>query len=133
MAGAVAGQEGEWEVKINNVDSAADYILTLGVVDTVVVGPILWQPSDGLASKRFYFVIAAGGRKPKFLLHGIDVPEDEADSVRAQLIAALMRPSFTIHVVDDELAMARICEQIWPCERSRGLRKSVEREREGAA
>ena len=36
------------------------YLLTDMVGNQVVVGPLLWQPSDGLDSKQWYFVIATG-------------------------------------------------------------------------
>jgi hypothetical protein len=38
------------------------------------------------------------------------------------------RPPISIHSFDDELAMMQYCEAAWPCDKTRELRVSIERD-----
>jgi hypothetical protein len=112
-----------------NVEAMVEQILG-GMTDRhVVVGPLLWQPSDGTASKRWYFIVgtgdASGARFDEVMV--------TEDGLRYAFIAALIghRP-IVIHDVGCELEMARLCEILWPGERVSRLRRAVEAEARGA-
>jgi hypothetical protein len=95
----------------------------------VVVGPLCWQPSDGLAAKRWYFCIATGDPVQGFRHDAVTVRSDSPEMDRQSVIAELInRRPIVIHDTDDEIGLARLCEALWPCERATQLRMAVERE-----
>jgi hypothetical protein len=92
----------------------------------VVVGPLLWQPSDGAASKAWYFMVATFVADKGLRIIRVDA-HDEMD--RLGVIAALARrPPLVVHLMEDELDMAKLCEAIWPCERTSRMRANLEAE-----
>jgi hypothetical protein len=116
----------------------------------IVVGPMRWQPRDD-GGKRWYFVTSYK-RRGKFYSMVTDTPDYEPpvtlDDVpemvrRAADGSFLINPvsarekfrtqlttlrSFIVHDMDDEVAMARLCESLWPTERTKRLRAAVEAE-----
>lgn len=94
--------------------------------DMLVIGPELWQPSDGETARQWYFIVAAR-RAGRFTLDQIIIPEP---GYRAVVLAALIQgPAVIIHLMEDELDMAKLCEQLWPSARTRRLRPTIEKER----
>lgn len=95
----------------------------------VVIGPLSWRPTDGLSAKRWYFIICTSEEGRGFRCDEIIVPEAD-ETYRTGIIAEFVkhRP-LVLHDMDDELAMARLCEALWPGDRITNLRKAVERER----
>jgi hypothetical protein len=53
----------------------------------------------------------------------------EVDELRASVMLALVqRRPLVIHDMDDEIAMVRLCEMLWPGKRISKLRAAVEAE-----
>jgi hypothetical protein len=104
-----------------------------GAVDLhVVIGPPTWQPADNAEGRRWYLTIATSGpdgfRADQVICDDLETTERARLAIFAELIARRPRVA---HDVDDELAMARLCEVLWPGERITQLRQNVERERSG--
>jgi hypothetical protein len=110
----------------NSLDEMVDAVRQTVTEDLqVVVGPALWQPSDGKRAKTWYFIIATGG--DGFCCHRVAIT---GDNFRQRFLFALIqRKPLVIHDVDDELHMARLCAMLWPSPRTRELRKAVEAEK----
>jgi hypothetical protein len=109
-----------------------DQILVGSTDINVFIGPICWQPTDGKASRRWYFTVATSGeegfRCDEIRLEGMERSEHEA--MRQGFILGLVqRPPLVIHNMDDELDMARWCEALWPGAKIKGIRESIEAER----
>jgi hypothetical protein len=115
-----------------SVNDLITYLLK-GMSDRqVVIGPLVWQPSDGTSAKRWYFVVATAGKDHHFRCDEIVVPDNgvEGNSMRRAVIGALTRHRpIVIHEMDDELHMARLCEVLWPGERISKIRAMLEAER----
>lgn len=117
-------------------DSALDGILS-GCDDcgAVVIGPVVWRASDGRQARLWYFH-AALPSKGDFHLVQIDCggsDREDATLLRSSFAAALARRRpMVIHITEDELQMARICEALWPGERIAGIRAQIESERTAA-
>jgi hypothetical protein len=96
----------------------------------VVVGPLAWQPSDGTASKSWYFVVATSEEGRGFRCDQITVALDDREGCRTSFILALAsRPPCVIHDMADELSAAKLCEMLWPGERITKIREQIEAER----
>jgi hypothetical protein len=104
----------------------ADYLLEKSGDRQVVVGPLVWQPSDGKASRMWYVIACTGDEVRQFCCDQVILPDEDG---RKDIIAALARSGVVIHDMDDELDMLRWCEAIWPGERVTSLRKIVEADR----
>jgi hypothetical protein len=94
----------------------------------IVVGPLVWQPSDGTASKSWYFVAATSEEGRGFRCDQIIIPSDaDREQCRTSFILALMsRPPRVVHNMADELSMAKLCETLWPGERITRIREQIE-------
>jgi hypothetical protein len=93
----------------------------------VVIGPLLWQPSDGTEAKRWYFIIATSEAGRGFRCDKIEVKTDEREQMRASVIFALVRRRpIVIHDMGDEVSMARLCETLWPGPRIAQIRQQIE-------
>lgn len=94
----------------------------------IVIGPLVWQPSDGKNARVEYF-IAAGSDANGFWSEMVTVIDDDD---RALILAGLTQGKpIMLHLADDELEMARLCERLWPCEKTRNILEGIEKEREG--
>jgi hypothetical protein len=104
-----------------------DYVLKGSNDINVVVGPLLWQPSDGVGgSKRWYFVIATSDERG-FRCDMVNVDAQEREQMRMEVMAELVqRRPLIIHDMGDEVEMARWCEVLWPGKRIAAVRKQVE-------
>jgi hypothetical protein len=114
------------------VKEVVDYVLRDANDINVVVGPLLWQPSDGVASKRWYFTIATSEESTGFRCDQVMVAGDDPEQrerMRLAVFADLVRHRpLIIHDMGDEVAMARMCELLWPGPRIAALRREVEDE-----
>jgi hypothetical protein len=135
---------------------AAEHLLAgTGRRPTVVIGPVVWQPKgDGVfelrreppptpwpgitnylevaPARRWYFAAAAGGHgQSKWVVDQL-VGETEAVTIemRTQLQLELTRHRVpvVVHVFDNELAMARCCEVVWPSAKATQIRQGIEAE-----
>ena len=93
----------------------------------VVVGPMCWQPSDGTTSKVWYFIIATS--EPKRGFRCDQIFGDEQDRAAVMMALATNHKPVVIHDMDDELAMVRLCEILWPGKRVAKIRAEIEAER----
>jgi hypothetical protein len=107
----------------------AEYILRGVDSPHIVVGPAVWQPSDGTAGKRWYCTIAASEAGKGFRCDQVVLSPDNPEADRASVIAAFYphRP-IIIHDMADELNMVKLCETLWPGPMIARLRRSIEAE-----
>lgn len=92
----------------------------------VVLSPVVWQQDAD--RRRWYFTVASGS---EFRVDQIVADNRTmAERLRKALVVALTRRKpIVIHDFDDELEMARWCEAIWPCPKTREIRAGIELER----
>jgi hypothetical protein len=102
-----------------------DHVLSEANDICVVVGPLLWQPSDGTAAKIWYFIVATSEAGRGFRCDQITTPDGEADRT-AFLLELIRRRPIIVHDMGDEVSMARLCEALWPGDRITAIRKRVE-------
>lgn len=104
---------------------AAASIFAASLLDRhAIIGPSVWQPTDGRSGKAYYFM-AAGFDKEGFLLMKMDGrPEERA----AFIVCLTQHRPLVIQDMDDELQMARMCEALWPCDKTRRIKESLEAE-----
>jgi hypothetical protein len=108
-----------------SAQDAVNYVLDEAGNTQVVVGPLV-RDADG----RWYFMLATAGADNECHLDQIVVSFDEPEADRARVLHALVeRRPLTTHDTDDELAMARLCETLWPGERITSIRRAIEAER----
>lgn len=93
----------------------------------IVVGPVVWY-APGQYKYSHGFIVSAGedGGEP----HHDQITGDEADlleEMRAALVTELVpkRPPLVVHLMDDEVAQAKLCAVIWPTEKMKQLRDAV--------
>jgi hypothetical protein len=96
----------------------------------VVIGPTVWQPSDGTVAKSFYFTVATADPGGTFRSARLtSLSREQSDDHRRSAIRMLVQRDRdqprAIHDIGDELAMARRCEALWPGERITRLRKDL--------
>jgi hypothetical protein len=78
----------------------------------VVVGPIRRRPSDG--TERFWRFLVATCRAAGFHIEEVAMLEPDEGARRDIVAALLLRPA-VVHDTDNELVMAQICANRWPC------------------
>ena len=117
---------------LDSVDSIVDYVLRGSNDINVVVGPKLWRPSDGNASRVYYFMVATSEKGRGFRCDQITLGDRMEEGRTAFILALVQRKPLVIHDMPDELQMVRLCETLWPGERISKIRHQVEAER-GAA
>ena len=115
-----------------------DRILSDADSPNVIIGPVLWRPSDPKDnhSKKVWYVLIGSHSKDGFRCAEIVVDTPElGDELRIDLgltiplwLKANNRKPGLIICVSSELAMAHACEHMWPSKRTTDLRKSVEAE-----
>jgi hypothetical protein len=109
------------------VSAVADHVLRGDDVSPhIMMGPLVWRDDD-----RWYFVICGGDRNG-FRIDKIVVGDDREIGERCRSsvhLELLQRPPLVLHDFDDELEMAKWCEAIWPSEKTRQIRTSIEEER----
>jgi hypothetical protein len=108
-----------------NPAAAAAYFLAKAHCRRIVVGPLVFRPCEGPSETFTVLAVGTGDEAKRYhcdLLFLLD-----ADG-RAALIRAMAKPGITLHLMKSELDMARKCEELWPCEKSRSARCRVEEE-----
>jgi hypothetical protein len=101
----------------------------------VVIGPVVWGIDPGSDARHWYFVVGSTGADPAvpFRVDQLKIAQDDkaqAEWCRAALMVELIqRKPIVIHEFDDELEMARWSEAMCPCEKTRTILASLERER----
>ena len=78
---------------------------------TIVVGPMVWHPSNGTTARINYFIVAGCGKAG---FHCDQIVCDPDDRWRFITALSTVRPSLVVSVMEDELDMARFCESLWP-------------------
>jgi hypothetical protein len=118
----------------NDIPSFIDYVLD-GITDrNLVLGPLVWQPSDGAVAKRWYFRISGCGPKG-WRTDCVVCDGNDRDALRAEVLmhVAMVGRPVVIHDCDDELYEIKRCETLWPGERVTRIRKAIEAERAAAS
>ena len=109
-----------------NPGAVASYLLAKGIDGHIVVFPLVYRPCDPPGAT--FSVLAIGTEDEDGNLH-TDLLFLLDDAGRAAIIEALRKPGFAIHALNDELAAARRCEALWPCDKSRAAVRRIEEER----
>jgi hypothetical protein len=118
-------------VGTSSVGRLVDHALEGASDNQIVVGPLVWQPTDGATSKIWYFVLSTCEQKRGWRCDQIRIAtgdEEDRELIRARVITELAgRKGLVIHNVDnDEVYAARLCEALWPGERISRVRREVE-------
>ncbi len=111
----------------------AAFLLEGSVDRTLLFGPVVWQPSDGTTARRWCFMVVGGDQTGEMRCDQLNA-ETEADTValRTNVMAALAaHPPCVLNDFDDELAMAKLAESLWPCAKITGIRQAIEADRAG--
>jgi hypothetical protein len=114
-----------------NQNRIAEYLLSDITSPHIIIGPLVWQPSNGITARRWYFTLARFTAEFGFDLFEVEVDSDDLlarSALKLALIQLRQRP-IILHDVDDELEMAKLCETLWPSERISHIRASIEAER----
>ncbi len=95
----------------------------------LILGPVVWEENQG--KRDWYFLLASSDCAGFFSLKVcVGADAELADQCRALAFGSfLMRKPIVVHAMDNELAMARLCEAIWPCDKTREVRAGIEAER----
>lgn len=107
----------------------------------IVVGPLVWEPADGMQSKVWYFTVATGPRRKgkMFVLDRVQLEgmrELDAALIRTMLVARLreFNTKRSIHTIDrDETKMTELCAAFWLSDMSARLHKLVSVDLKNAA
>jgi hypothetical protein len=123
------------------VDQIVDALTGSPMPHQVVVGPLRWRP-DNNGSPDWYFVCASSGDRDGFFTITVRLGKEQEEDLEAVFwissnevwrSAAIVelekrRPPIIVHDMDDELAMARLWEEIWPGPKTREERAGIEAE-----
>ncbi|MBD9522415.1 hypothetical protein IB262_21195 [Ensifer sp. ENS02] len=98
---------------------------------TIIFTETVWRPNEQ-GGKDWYFTMASGGKGAEYRIDRISVPADDMENARNAFTSRVMahvvgKPVVVIDCLS-ELDAARLCEQTWPCERSRRIRRNLEAE-----
>jgi hypothetical protein len=125
------------EIKGSAAEIYADiaaYLVENSTDRILLLGPVVWQPSDGASAKRWYFTVGGfDGREPWHdQLRGetCEMAEEMRTGVAFALVA---HPPCVLIDCDDELEMAKRAEGLWPCAKITRIRQSIEAERQPAS
>jgi hypothetical protein len=116
-----------------NTDPMADCVdyVTRNLADNIlVIGPtVLTENKAG--KKEWYFVVSGCDKDRGFRSDTIVAGNGlDKDKLRAGFILKLIgKRRLMIHDTDDELYAIRLCETLWPCEKTTRIRKAIEAER----
>jgi hypothetical protein len=111
------------------VEEIAAHILrngSPGPVPNILIGPVVRTP--GTSPRHYHFMVAGADADGTFRVDQIAADDrHEAERLRAAVITALgRRPPIVVIDLDDELEMARLCEALWPSEKTTTIRQRVE-------
>ena len=96
-----------------------------------MLGPVVWQIPAGNDRRQWYFVVGSGGPDGFRCDQIAFEDEDLATKIRAaiQLRMWQLEKPIVVHDFEDELEMAKWCENIWPSVKTTDIRRSIEAER----
>jgi hypothetical protein len=119
------------ETMSQSVDEIANYILSKAADAQILIGPLIAKMLDDSEPAIPYVVVCSGDEDKQMHCDQI-MCHDEIG--RRGLILALVarRRPIVIHDMDDELAMVKLAEVIWPCDKARRIIAATEAERKGA-
>jgi hypothetical protein len=128
------GRSPEGEIRGPAADVYADiaaYLLDGSADRMLLLGPVVWFPSDGTSARRWSFNVVGCSRTGEARHDQLNAEtEAEALEFRAGLFAALVdHGSCLLQDLDDELHMARMAEAAWPGDKITRLRERIEAER----
>jgi hypothetical protein len=105
-------------------DVAADCFLQQATDQTILIGPLLWQPADD--GDAYFDVFTKTGMTRLRLVQ-------RDDTAPVALFAALKarRPLLTVHIFDDELELAFCREHLSPSAQATRCREAIAAERAG--
>jgi hypothetical protein len=109
----------------------AAYLLEGSIDRTLLFGPVVWAPSDGMSARRWWFHVVGCDRTGEVWNDELTA-ETEADTValRADVMVALVaHPPCVAIDFNDELEMAKVAEANWPCTTITGIRQGIEAKR----
>lgn len=119
-----AGKPAEGFTNFDRLVATAVVKVRDGGCREVLVGPTVWELTPGDHQGRFYFLLGSGG--PGGLRVNVVVGHSWSmcERLRAAIVDRLLHtPSASVYDFDDELAMARYAEAIWPDEATTRLRR----------
>src|SRR6266700_3619292 len=109
--------------RADTLSEMVDQVLLDETSGHLVIGPLVWQPDrDG---KKTWYVMAAGADRDGFRTDMLAFGDDRefAEGCRASIIDRIaIRGPRVIHDACDELGLARLCEAIWPGDKTRKAR-----------
>lgn len=126
------------QIKVKGFEEAISQFTEVVLRDSedvnVAVGPAVWEIAEGHDVRHWYFCVGNTYPNGEFRLNQlkIDYPDKNlAEDTRQRFITGLLvrKPPMVVHSFDDELAMMRFCEAVWPSDRTRELMYQIERER----
>lgn len=100
----------------------------------VILGPIRQGTDNTTLAGSWYFIVVTGDPVTDVRLDAVQSEERElTEELRIEVMRGLFggKP-IVIHDMDDELAMMRMAEVLWPSERATTLREHVEQEMGGS-
>lgn len=101
-------------------------ILEASEGQNLVIGPVVHRADRG-----WYFTLVSNRRSQGMTIDAIQSEDwSTVERTRSALLAELYAgPPRIVHIFDDELDQARICELLWPSPRATDWRVAAEKER----
>jgi hypothetical protein len=94
------------------IEDLTKEIVRLAKDGTVLLGPPVWQPSDGSSSKTWYFITVISGKSLEGHLLRVDI--DEPNERNRVLGAFSKHRGIVVISFDSELKQAKMALQLWP-------------------
>jgi hypothetical protein len=104
----------------------AAFLISKAADRTLALGPLVWLPGADGVSRLRYFIVGSADQCGEFHCDQIIGGEDDRLALLAALVA---HKPLVIHDFNDELAMARFAEAVWPCVKITRIREQLEKER----
>jgi hypothetical protein len=111
------------------VSKAVAHFVSMSADRQFMIGPVVWQPSDGASAKRWYFTVVFANERKEVQIHSV-VAEDGVDphGMRTEFFQSLSQQNTpcVAHIFDDELEFIKWCEAAWPSDRLKRIREEME-------
>ncbi len=90
--------------------------------DFVLVGPLVWQASDGKTRKRWYFMLVTGQEAaPDFTITEVHVGDERDEELRLFVRGQSVFPGVVIVDCDSERTLAEYTVSLWPNDRAKKI------------
>lgn len=110
---------------IGTIDTAAAALAEASQYDfKVVLGPAVYQDTQGPIDKQHYCIAITGSHKSSPEIFGVFM-DDPAD--KAELVKQIVRLKRDVNDFEDELEAVKCAEAIWPSAKISGIRRQMER------